>query len=168
MPEQPITRGEFALVLRNLAKAVGKEVSEDHLVWAQETGILQGYETGLLPNRVMTRQEMAVLLLRFWQYMELSLQEGVGEKAYEEFFDAAQISSWAKAGAEFCTRVGLIQGNSRFGCAYEKATNICACGIYNCFEPQLLVTRAQAFQAIYNYVCLAKIELEPVNDLPLP
>lgn len=119
------------------------------MAWAQKTEILRGYETGLLPQRVMTRQEMATLLLRFSQYMDLPLQEKVREELAEVFCDAGQISLWVKEGAEFCTCTGLLQGNEWFGCSYDKDTNIYACGIYRYFEPQLLVTRAEAFQSVY-------------------
>lgn len=171
-PQKLITRGEFVQLLHKLAEETGsdKTVSEDSLAWAQENGILCGFGNGLFPERVITREEMATVLMRFAKYMdrELPWLEEAWEQPAGKFCDAGQISAWAQEGADYCARTGLLKGSMRMGGYYDEKTGIHACGMVPYLDPKSPATRAQAIQATYNYVEEAKIELEFLNDVLMP
>lgn len=83
----PVTREQFALVLRQLARVLGdagaisdpeglgyffdvESVSDwaaEGLVWAVEQGLMKGFEGYLNPQGSVTRSEMAVMLYQFVQ-----------------------------------------------------------------------------------------------------
>lgn len=169
-PQKLITRGEFVQLLWNLAykKRVREPIPEDHLVWAQENGILYGYGNGLFPERTLTREQMATILMRFAKYMdwELLWDESAWDQPAGKFCDAGQISAWAREGADYCARTRLLKGSMRMGGYYDEETGIHACGMVPYFDPKNLLTRAQAIQAVYNYVRAAEIKLTFLNDMP--
>ena len=62
---------------------------------------------GFDPDRNVTRQELAVLLTRYDQYKGVTLVEG----ALNLFYDANQISSWAKEGVQHAVGMGWLEGS---------------------------------------------------------
>lgn len=168
-PEKPITRGEFVQLLHKLAGEAngGGIISTDPMTWAQDNGILYGYGNGLFPERTLTREEMATILMHFAKYMdrELLWLEEAWDQPAGKFCDAGQISSWAKDGADYCARTGLLKGSMRAGGYYDEKTGVYACGTVPYFDPKASATRAQAIQAVYNYVCEAGIELELMCEM---
>lgn len=171
-PQKAITRGEFVQLLRKLAEAAkpGENISEDHLTWARENGILLGNGNALFPERKVTREEMAVILMRFAKYMdrELLWLEEYWEQPAGMFCDAGQISPWAREGADYCARTMLLKGRKQWSSITDEESGLHACGWLTYFDPKNTVTRAQAIQAAYNYVREAHIELEFLNDMPMP
>ena len=124
-PKAPMSRAEFVTVLSRLAavNAANCGYSDslnfsdtkksawyaDAAGWAVETGLTKGTsDTTFSPTRSITRQEMAVLIVRFMQY----LGETVPDNAkVDKFADADKIAGWAKTDIETMRKYGLIQGD---------------------------------------------------------
>lgn len=111
----PLTRGRFLTQLYEAARAAGKDVSAPEssfrdlipfayyapaAYWAVDSGIVLGDGQGSLsPARPMTRAEAAVLLVRFADYLELSLpQKGAAVE---------HAPAWAADALERCAGLGL-------------------------------------------------------------
>lgn len=78
------------------------------IAWAKEKGIADGDgKGGFSPDKNVTREELAVLLTRYDQYKGVSLAEG----ALNLFYDANQISSWAKEGVQHAVGMGWLEGS---------------------------------------------------------
>lgn len=107
-PNKPMTRGATVVALATLAHSNGKtnlweytshsfidvdldEYYDKHIAWAEANGIVKGYGNGYLgPNDPISREQAAVMLKNFMDYMKLSAE---GKK---EFADMHTVSSWAK------------------------------------------------------------------------
>lgn len=78
------------------------------IAWAKEKGIADGNgKGGFDPDKNVTRQELAVLLTRYDQYKGVALAEG----ALNLFYDANQISAWAKEGVQHAVGMGWLEGS---------------------------------------------------------
>lgn len=135
-PSKSMTRAELVTTLANLsgaslpASASFSDVSADdwfapYVGWAQQNGITSGITpTEFMPNREITREQMAVMLVKFVQdTMKKSLtldQQAVA------FSDSAQISDYAKEAMSLMQRSGIIGGKSN-----------------NMADPQGLATRGE-------------------------
>ena len=101
------------------------------MLWASCTGIMQGYEDGTYrPNRAITRQEMATILLRM---ADVKLGADLVDAALAEIADGGSVASWARAGVAFCYLGGIMNG---MGGAH--------------FDPTGMLTRAQLAQVFFN------------------
>ena len=101
------------------------------MLWASCTGIMQGYEDGTYrPNRAITRQEMATILLRM---ADVKLGADLVDAALAEIADGGSVASWARAGVAFCYLGGIMNG---VGGAH--------------FDPTGMLTRAQLAQVFFN------------------
>ncbi len=139
-PEDLVTRAEFAsLLVRSLQLQVGpnKVVFNDLTAdWyknaieiAASQGIVIGSNGSFNPNGAITREEMAVILMR-----TLMLLEGNEKKNTEvqAFNDANLVAEWAKEAVGYIANQGLITG--------IKADE---------FAPKQKATRAQTAVIIY-------------------
>ncbi|WP_123039209.1 alpha-amylase family glycosyl hydrolase [Cohnella candidum] len=139
-PERKVTRAEFASLLVNAMglKASKSSAFEDVEVgaWyassvaaASETGIVNGRtSTMFAPNQTITREEMAVMLMRAY-----AVKHGkpADSQATLAFADAQTISKWAKPSIQTAVDLGLLHGSG------------------NRFAPKSGTTRAESAQAIY-------------------
>jgi len=125
-PEAPMTRAMFATVLGRLAESMGEKIDGvgttppsgytdvdwsswygKYLAWEVNNGIVMGYGDGLLaPNDNMTREQMATLIQRFTDYMEVTLKTG----SPKVFTDTNAISGWAKNAVDMASAAGIING----------------------------------------------------------
>ncbi|RJE86228.1 pullulanase [Paenibacillus sp. 1011MAR3C5] len=143
-PEVQVTRAQFATMLvRALDAEAGKkpatgvfaDVPRD--AWyapyaeaAFRLGIVTGRaEERFAPNDAITREEMAVMLLRAYRAMEAK----VASKDVPSFADQSQVSDWAREDVIAAAELGLVQGRTG-----------------GRFAPQENLTRAESAQAIYN------------------
>ncbi len=136
-PDTGMTRAMFATVIGRLyERSYGAlTTSETHALtdcdysewygsyigWCSENGIIEGVGGGLFePGREITRQEMAAVLYRFAQFLEVS---GASSDTALNYPDAAEIDSWAREAASYCQETGIIGGrdNDRFA-PQETAT----------------------------------------------
>ena len=126
-PDTGMTRAMFATVIGRLYERSFSEIvaSDAHAFtdciydsyygkyvdWAVENGIILGVGGGLFqPARYMTRQEMAAVLFRFSDFINLST--GTYTDAKLGFADASGIAFWAEDAALYCQETGIITGRS--------------------------------------------------------
>ncbi|MFC6333508.1 S-layer homology domain-containing protein [Paenibacillus septentrionalis] len=143
-PDGPTTRAEFtsllvrALGLTNAASVVPFEDVQAGQWFAEEVAI--AYEAGLItgvsetkfdPNAKITREEMAALLVRAYEYQN-SVITATGSA---DFMDSSSISSWAVEEVNKAVSAGLLQGKGN--------------GI---FDPASDANRAETAQAILNLI----------------
>ncbi|MCQ6563142.1 glycoside hydrolase domain-containing protein [Paenibacillus mendelii] len=143
-PDREITRAEFAAILaRTLGLAdhgsgTFADVSAD--AWyavavnaAAQAGLINGQGNDCFaPNAAITREEMAVMLQRA---VEWQTKQTFQPDLTHSFGDDAQISPWARGATQVLAELGIMVGRSN-----------------NHFAPKVSVTRAEAAQAIYNYL----------------
>ncbi|MDG0809571.1 S-layer homology domain-containing protein [Cohnella rhizosphaerae] len=124
--DRSVTRAEFAaLVARALglasanANGVFGDVQDadwyaDAVAAAAQAGILGGYEDGTFrPNREITREEMAAMLIRAMKYagIDLNLSAAQRDEALAPFKDA-NATGWAKSELAAAVQTGLINGKT--------------------------------------------------------
>lgn len=140
--QQEVTRAEFiAMLVRTLGlKSSGNasfaDVPSDSwyaeaMAAAVEAGLIAGMKDGTLaPNKQVTREQMAVFLVRAYK---IKTGEIVDAPDSMPFSDQEMISGWAKEGLSAAYQLGLVSGHAN--------------GMY---MPQNTTTRAEAAKAIYN------------------
>lgn len=138
-PNQAVTRAEFltmlirALGLSGTAGAIHPftDVQEDDwyasaVKTAYQAGLITGHPDGtLLPNEPITREQMAVMLIRTVQFANRRL-EPLGSADLDAYTDATHISGWARSAVEQTVSWDLKRGINALT-----------------FAPQALATRAQ-------------------------
>ncbi len=96
--------------------------AEANIITAAEKGYFNGYEDGsFAPNNGVTRQEMAVVLVRV-----LGLTEKLGTAKLQNISDEAAIAGWAAPSVALLLEMGIITG-------YEDGS----------FKPEVVITREQ-------------------------
>lgn len=118
LPEQSITRAEFAKVIALAAGLTIEDNSalnfadQDNIVpWAQpyiaaavKAGIIQGYNDGTFrAQNNISRAEIAVMVAR-------AMQEPLSEEAGLQFADADQVPDWARAYVSMAVKAGIVTG----------------------------------------------------------
>jgi hypothetical protein len=80
----------------------------DAVTWAKTNGIVDGYGNGRFgPNDEITREQTALILMRYAQYKGYDVTATAELSAYS---DAADIDSWALSAMQWANATGLIQG----------------------------------------------------------
>ncbi|WP_375102405.1 alpha-amylase family glycosyl hydrolase [Paenibacillus sp. RS8] len=141
-PKSNVSRAEFtALLVRALGlKAEGQvqftDIKSDawylsYVATASKLGIVSGRSNDTFaPNASITREEMAVMVIRALEVKSVKKIEPVaGSKA---FADASSISKWADSYVKAAAELGLLQGRGN-----------------NHFAPKGWMTRAESAQIIY-------------------
>lgn len=141
-PQGDVTRAQFAAMLaRALGLKAGMQstfVDVDSKAWYAEAiaavsgaGIVRGRGTdSFCPNESITREEMAVMIVRAYEYLHGSF---VNEADAGSFLDYSRIHEWAQDAASIAEQVGLIKGRGN-----------------KQFAPQETMTRAEGAQVISN------------------
>lgn len=137
-PDVVLSRGQFATILYRMAGE--PEVTytpkfpdvENNLfyskavMWANETGVINGYENGNFgPSDWITREQMAAMLYRYEKNVNGSEAGGRGDLA--GFPDGDKVSAFAKEAMEWCTDEGLISGNQDGTLAPQDTTSRAVC-----------------------------------------
>jgi len=118
-----ITRAEFAaLAVRALGLTINGEARfsdvkanswySSAVATAAEAGIIKGYEDGTFrPNQFITRQELAVMVMRAMDYAGAASNSSDTVKAgvLDKFSDAGQLS-WAREEVAEAIHAGIING----------------------------------------------------------
>ncbi|MCL6601504.1 MAG: S-layer homology domain-containing protein [Paenibacillus sp.] len=141
-PQGEVTRAQFAaMITRALSlKAVSlstfvdvnsKSWYAEAVAAVNEAGIVFGRsEDAFAPNERITREEMAVMIVRAYEYLQGSK---TSETAAISFSDYSQIHDWAKNASGIAEQAGLIKGRGN-----------------KQFAPQETMTRAESAQVISN------------------
>ncbi|SFT29360.1 alpha-amylase family glycosyl hydrolase [Paenibacillus sp. BC26] len=142
-PSRSITRAEFAaLLVRALELEATKPAAFADVApgaWyapavaaAAEAGIVNGRSaSAFAPNGTITREEMAVMLMRAYEVKHGKLTADHAAEL-KNFSDVSAISSWAAASIGAAKELGLIDGKTS-----------------GSFEPQGHATRAESAKVIY-------------------
>ncbi len=168
-----ITREEFAeLAVRLFEVYTGKtpsiagmsftDTQNPQILKAAGAGLVNGVGNGkFAPNDVITREQMAVILLRTLKVINISGDYDISEPL--KFADDAQISSWAKEAVYYCANNSIVSGvgNNRFD---PKGTATREQGV-------IVITRAYEMLSytVDVYVNDSKIsmgEIEIITDTP--
>ena len=140
LPDAPMTRAMFVTVLYRMAgsaEASGESFPdvargswyEQAAIWAARAGIVKGSGGYFLPEREITREQLATMLARYAKYQALALPDSENQ----QFADDAAISDWAKDAVYRMRRAGLLAGKGE-----------------NLFEPKAQATRAEVAQLVKN------------------
>lgn len=120
-PDRKVTRAMFVTILGRMhglhedfvAPIDYSDVKEGdwfapYVTWASLSGIVKGYDDGTFaPNREITREQMALVLIRYCEAYGLRLEE----REYEPpFTDEEKISPWALEAVLRSRRCGLVSG----------------------------------------------------------
>jgi len=140
-PEGSITRAEFvAMLVRSLygrlSKSKGTFADVDAGSWyadsvetAYELGLVTGIgENSFGPNVKISREQLAVLAYRLYQYKNGKSMDESFNNIYEDYED---ISAYAKAAVYFAAKAGITTGSS------------------GRFEPKRSATRQEAAVVLY-------------------
>ncbi|OXM85400.1 S-layer homology domain-containing protein [Paenibacillus rigui] len=102
---------------------------------AYEAKLIEGRDNGqFAPNERLSREEMAVMLVRAMTYAKLNKPS---VSAPSSFSDQAQISAWAEEAVAAAASNGLMNGSGN-----------------GTFRPKAWTTRAETAQALYNLMQL--------------
>ncbi len=122
-PDATMTRAELVTLLSRLAGAdvsgYGSAVNfkdmkkkswfTDAVGWAVKSSLVNGYEDNTFrPNDPILRQELASLLIRFFEYVGLEMRDAPEITA---FSDISSVPKWARDNVEALRRTGLIKGD---------------------------------------------------------
>lgn len=115
--KQPTTRAEFtALLMRaagletvqyngEFADVSAEDWYADTLAGAKKAGILNGDGVNANPNGIITREEMAVMLVN-----TCNLNEMNASTEHKNYSDMQDISPWARESVMHATELGLMSG----------------------------------------------------------
>lgn len=114
MPDNPITRGEFATVLnrvfrfdlpaQNTFSDLDEEFYTRHILCLNQQRIMSGYDNKVRPNDYITREEAGAMLCKV-----LALKNGESFEA--EFKDGASVSDWAMPYMTTLVNEGYFKGS---------------------------------------------------------
>lgn len=119
-PDETLSRGMVVTVLYALEEAGAQkteglfsDVAGDAwyaqgTAWAVKSGIVSGYGDGQFgPDDAITREQLALMLYRYAQYMKLSTGAGASLNA---FGDKEAVSSWAQQAMSWAVSAGILGG----------------------------------------------------------
>ncbi|WP_372632308.1 S-layer homology domain-containing protein [Cohnella sp.] len=143
-PEDRMTRAMFVTVLWKLEGAHAPSGSGKFVdvvpgawyhapaQWAAENGIVSGVSDGkYAPERAITRQEMALMLMNYANFKSYDLIEN---RSLPNFVDDNQIDSWAETAVRKLSAAGVLNGSN------------------NGFMPQRDASRAEVAQMFKNFL----------------
>jgi len=157
-PERAVTRAEFTALL---VRALGLQAADrdmpfsdidsgqwyaDSVAAAYQAGLVSGVsEERFAPEARITRQQMAILLVRASQWAQQhgnALKDSETTRTIDSFGDKGDIAHWAKAEVEQALKLGLMngRGNDRFA-------------------PLEQTSRSESVQALYNLI--VRLQLLP-------
>lgn len=138
LPDRNITRAEFAslvsdtLNLEEMTDNIYTDVSQDAwyndvVLKCTQAGLILGYDGKFRPNDLITREEMAIIIFRMANYIDI-LEQKDGNKVFQ---DEDDISDWAKEGVTSVVNMGIMNGISE-----------------NIFGAKRMATRAQGVMVL--------------------
>ena len=164
-PKSVMTRAEFLVLLAKIADAEPDGMNEyaaekysdvdadawyaPYVGWGASVEIVTGYTDGtFLPNNPISRQELAVMTVRFMTFQNFENTED--HSLIESFADYKSIGSWARPQVEILRLSGLVGGDENC-----------------CFNPKKPASRAEV-AAIAGRYCDAYNEyISASNDASL-
>lgn len=126
-PKTNITRGEFATyIVRGLGLSANKDAAKQfkdvssnsvmggYIGAAVQSGIVSGVSsTSFAPNSYITRQDMALMMIRAANYVGLDTKlSGTADSVLGGYKDKSSVSSYAKSGLAQAIQLGIISGTT--------------------------------------------------------
>lgn len=124
-PDAPVTRAMFVTILGRAsgisASAYASSYFSDvdagawygpYVEWAAQSGIVTGYGGAFMPNDYITREQMALITVRYAAYRGKTLAPTAAEIV---FTDGASIDSWAADAVKTAQMSGIITGIENSG-----------------------------------------------------
>lgn len=109
----------------------------DSVAAAYQAGLVQGIANDkFAPTQTISREEMAVLMMRAYEYQTQSNHTKLAKAGYT---DEANIASWAKEAVVKASELGVMKGSTGGG-----------------FKPKNSATRAETAQTVHNLLSLLK------------
>lgn len=140
-PQNQMTRAEFAaLITRTLGLQATKAaafndvpsnlVHADAIAAANEAGIILGRSAEqFAPNDQIKREEMAIMIVRAYEY---ATGEKITDSPEVDYQDRSKAADWALSYIDAASSIGFIQGRGN-----------------GAFAPKAMMTRAEGAQVIY-------------------
>lgn len=117
MEGSPAVEGENSFA--DVVRGSGTAWFYDAVTWAQQNGIMGGYDTSsFAPNDPITREQLAAIFYRYAQYKGYDTTQG--GMAIREFDDYESISDYAMGAMAWAVNTGLVKGDSNL--LYPKGT----------------------------------------------
>ena len=143
-PNQNTTRAQIVTILWRLTgepramrsnkfNDVSSSAYYDQAVsWAVEAGVVNGFDAKTFkPNDYVTREQLAAILYRYAEYMNLSTRGASNLSNYNDYY---KIGSWARDAMAWANYHGLINGVS-----------------YSRIDPKGYATRAQIAAILHRF-----------------
>ena len=143
-PNQNTTRAQIVTILWRLTgepratksnkfNDVSSSAYYDKAVsWAVEAGVVNGFDAKTFkPNDYVTREQLAAILYRYAEYMNLSTRGASNLTKYDDYY---QIGTWARDAMAWANYHGLINGVS-----------------YTRIDPKGCATRAQVAAILHRF-----------------
>ena len=109
MEGSPAVEGENSFA--DVVRGSGTAWFYDAVTWAQQNGIMGGYDTSsFAPNDPITREQLAAIFYRYAQYKGYDTTQG--GMAIREFDDYESISDYAMGAMAWAVNTGLVKGDS--------------------------------------------------------
>ena len=126
-PNGSMTRAEFTTMLARTALSeeelkeynyqgsfsdVGRgNWANKYINWANDNGIVSGSGGKFNPGKMITRQDMAVMLVNYSKAMCIGLPPTTGSVS---FHDGGKILSYARESVDACVRAGILKGDNGY------------------------------------------------------
>ena len=125
LPNHKITRGDFVAALGRfcgisssyrrqrgsaLSDVSSSDANKPYIEWANDIGLMTGYDGKFRPDDSLTREEMATVVTRYLVMRGKASADG----SIDGYKDAARISRWAADGVGLCTKLGILKGSKGY------------------------------------------------------
>ena len=108
---------DFTALGGKASVVVDKDIQGDSwysgsVIALKELGLISGYaDNSFKPNKPITREELATLLVKAYTYsMNMDLEK-IPEYDTQSFNDMSQVATWAQASVKAAKALGLVTGN---------------------------------------------------------
>ena len=125
-PKGTLTRAEFAAYLCRMLNINTEDIQNEgqfkdiqgdswysgSVIALKELGLISGYaDNSFKPNKPITREELAALLVKAYTYsMNMDLEKIPGYDT-QSFNDMSQVATWAQVSVKAAKALGLVTGN---------------------------------------------------------
>ena len=144
-PQTELTRGMIVTILWRIAGEPTVETTStftdvpenayyfDAINWGAANNIARGYdEKTFAPDRLVSREELAALIYRYAELIELDLT-GIDDEAFAEFDDAETVLPWFVENMKWAINAGIVKGDNGSLLPQDRATRAEAAAMVNRF-----------------------------------
>lgn len=144
-PQTELTRGMIVTILWRIAGEPTVETTStftdvpenayyfDAINWGAANNIARGYdEETFAPDRLVSREELAALIYRYAELVELDLT-GIDDEAFAEFDDAETVLPWFVENMKWAISAGIVKGDNGMLLPQDRATRAEAAAMVNRF-----------------------------------